>query len=596
MLSLSKQANSLDFSPLDRESLALFLSLRDNPEIQKDEALCKMFKDAVSFMTASFPQALIPVTQITSTSEPVSGSPFILIDTSGEQGDNGYPGNVASCLSGRGLNGTDGSHGKNARDIHLRLAVKEGIIVAQWDNNQAMMKWGDPSAAIFLRAIGGKGGYGGGGGKGGAGIPGEPGRNATRFSPGENGQRGERGGPGGNGGDGGNGGKGGNVTVYVDPLDADLLMLLNPPEINGGEFGNGGLLGKGGKGGSGGKGGTSFSWSETTYVSVYDSFSHSFRSEPRTISGFNPGGTNGLKGLPGQEGTCGENGKPGLNGTFQMVVGENAYQTIYDLAIRVSKIVDLTQGNPSDINEPGEWVNLMVTATNIGGMPTPLQDIEVSLQTAVWIEQKNGTLVLKASEQLAAGSSHTFNSPFSFRIKDEPFLTEELLNKQEQLTYCALLSRVNKSFPHVGQQKDFFSVKYPLHISSLTVKTFSLKDVSTLRLSIQNISSIVMGKLGPQKRRAFVVFEIIETEEIKYGDMEFEGMGIHKNSIELEHLAPKSEKQVDFGLRFTNRNLRASSKVVVVASLFLEYFNSKANMPPEQARCIQRQKMELSYT
>ena len=178
--------------------------------------------------------------------------------------------------------------------------VKDDTAVAQWDNTTGLIKFADASAAIFLRAIGGKGGCGGDGGAGGIARAGASGRNATRCTNGTDGERGGPGGAGGHGGAGGNGGKGGDIKVYVSPEDSDLLMLLKTPDASGGAKGRGGHKGKGKPGGNGGPGGIAYSWSEVKYEyhQVYHAFrsmAHRVRSE--LVSGINPWILRSLGGL-----------------------------------------------------------------------------------------------------------------------------------------------------------------------------------------------------------------------------------------------------------------------------------------------------------
>lgn len=609
----------LPVSASDQEALALLISLRDNPEIQKDNALFKMFNDAVSFMltTGSSPASLITfpsaipqalradATQSSLTTSEISSASMIKIDTSGENGDNGLPGTAAS-VGGYGFNGTDAADGGNARDINLKLMAMDGIVTAHWDSGNASMKLGNVEASIFLRAVGGKGGKGGGGGKGGLGTQGARGRNATQSSQGANGNRGTPGLIGGKGGDGGSGGKGGGIRVFVSPEDSDLLMLLNTPEVAGGGKGKGGSKGNGGIGGKGGEGGSSCSWTQTVAgTRTVPSGRGGFQMQPYTysVSRFSPGGSPGPQGFDGDDGCDGTDGKIGVKGSFQMIVGGMPYQRLYDLAITVSKVVDLTVGNPADIYEPGEHVNLMVSVFNTGGMPTPFQDIEVSLRPAECLEQRNSSLILNASDCLAIDSSHTFPTHFSFRVKDRETSIEDPLNRQEELTYRALLLRVNKFFPHVSQQKDLFSIKYPVQISSLHGRNFTtINEISTLSLFIQNITSISMGIVGPQKRRVFVTFEIAKQEDVNPSDVELlktEASDLqepNKITMEVDHLPPKDEKKLSVAFRFTNPNQLLQIRVEVIASLYLDYFNSGNDRQPNRTRCIQNRTIHMQLS
>jgi hypothetical protein len=603
-------------SALDQQALSLLMLLKDNPEVQQDAEVFELYKSAISFMTnypfdsldlPTFSSATshvegMPYLSTTPELTMVSEGPFCLIDASGKDGENGFPGTAAISPGGSGFKGTEGTHGKNADDIHLQLSLRDKSIIAQWDKGAATMRLGDPDNSIRLRAVGGKGGDGGFGGKGGPGTNGANGMGATRFSMGANGERGHPGGGGGNGGDGGNGGKGGTVRVYVNPRDSDLLMLLSHPQVSGGAKGKGGIQGKGGTGGRGGAGGLSCSWTEIVYETrqVYDSFSRRYRTEQssRIVSHSNPSGSDGADGAHGTEGRTGAEGRTGMDGSFTMIVGGTSYQAIYDLVVKVSKIVDLSKGNPADIYEPGEEVNLKVSVMNTGGMPTPEQDIEISLRPAAWIKSKNAFDVLKTSVPI--GGSYTFSTPFSFIVDDLDSLTEEPLNKREELTYQAFLPRVNKSFPHVSQQKDLCSVRYPVQISPLQGKSFlTSEEISTLSLLIQNISTVKMGKEGPQKRRVFVTFEIAECGDIRASDVsllktaEKDLQEPNKITVEVDDLPPKSEKKMAVSFRFINPQLPTQSKIGVVASLHLGYFNSGRSEELGRTRCIQKRSFQI---
>jgi len=618
---LRSQSSFPTLSALDQQTLALLMSLKNNPDVLKDETLLKMFNNAVSFMTApGFSTIILPTGSIAQplamppASAPPASSlvPFIQIDTSGEDGDSGCP---APASSGIGINGPEGSEGGNAHDIHLQLATNDETITAQWDNGSASMKLKDSSTSIFLRAIGGRGGRGGDGGRGGAGAQGARGRDADRYSHGKDGERGGSGRPGGDGGEGGSGGKGGDIKVYVSPENADLLMLLKTPDVTGGARGKGGCKGKGGMGGKGGEGGSGhhFSVMKTGTRTVYhstgtvESKRHGGRSshtETYTYSApdYNPGGSNGPRGLDGEDGRAGTDGKAGLNGSFQMIVGGTGYPSLYDLAITVSKIVDLTSGNPADIYEPGERVNLRVSAINTGGMPTPSQDIDISFRPAPWLEPSTSTLVLAASEPLPIEGSRTLSASFSFSVKEQDALFEEPLNKQEFLTYQAVLRRINRPFPRVSQQKDLFPVRYPVQISPLNGKVLAAFDEQNLlSLFIQNISSICMGKAGPQNRSVFATFEITQLENARSNDIEFlktserDLQEHNKVTVEVNELAPKSEQKLAVHLRFTNPDLRSHSKVLVVASLHLGYLNSKNSEQLGLTRCIQKRNIHIEF-
>lgn len=571
---------------LDQQALALLISLRDNPEIQKNSDLFKMFNDTISFALKS-----LPPQPLSSTHELSS---LIRIDTSGQDGEDGLPRPKAPNGS-KGVDGSEGTDGENARDINLQLKAVDGEIIAQWDQGSASMKFGDIGNGIALRAVGGGGGKGGRGGQGGVGLPGADGDDATEYSSGSDGENGKPGRVGGNGGDGGNGGKGGDVKIFVSSKDSDLLMLLNSPEIEGGEKGRGGEGGTGGKGGKGGEGGSSYSGSKSRLQTrtVYNGGIQQQEMYTSVTPIYNVGGVNGSQGKMGETGKVGTDGRAGMNGSFQTIVEGVAYSSLYDLALTVSKNVDVTQGNPDGVYEPGETVHLTVSVSNVGNMPTPPQEIEISLDSAPWMAQGASSLILGAADHLLVGRRHTFATPFSFRIQHQHPCIGEPLDQQVALTYQALLRRVNKVFPRIKAQKDLLQIRYPVQISPLQAKVVSIfNDETILNLSVQNVASIIMGITGPQKRRVFVTFEI----EKKDGDIALvkidESDLQEPNKITSEvNLAPKSEKQLTVKCRFDNQDLDSQPKKVgVVASLFLDYFKDEQS---QGARCIQQRTIQI---
>jgi len=402
--------------------------------------------------------------------------------------------------------------------------------------------------------------------------------------------------------------------VEVSPEDSDLLMLINVPEVTGGARGKGGYGGAGGIGGSGGEGGSSHRWTETQQKSrtVWDVMERRTRTEyyTETSNGYNPGGVAGADGHNGDEGKTGTDGKEGADGSFQIIVGGIVCQTMYDLAVNVSKIVDLKRGNPADIYEPGELVNLMVSVTNTGGMPTPPHDIEVSIRPEQWMEQENSfSQVLKDSECLPIGGSHTFSTPCSFRIQEQASLIGEPLDKQEAMIFQALLRRIKKCFLNVNRQKNLISIRYPVQVSSLNGKVLAaFNQESTLSLSIQNITSIIMGKSGPQQRRVFVTFEVVENKNVRAGDVKLAlaqlrpdrearyQQELNKITVDVDCLNPQSKKQLGCSFRFTNPNLHDQSKIDVIASLYLEYFNLENTKPLGRTRCIQKRSIQMLFS
>ncbi len=548
----------------------------------------------------------------------ISFTSNVRIDTSGKNGADGSSGSyhMGFLMDGqsgggfftgsgndgsngsRGYDGTDGNKGENAKNIDLQLTVKdEAVIASQTSGNTYYLKLGDRAATIFLRAVGGNGGNGGNGGKGEDGGKGGKGMNAIAPSTyAASGGSGGHGGDGGNGGKGGKGGKGGDIKVYVDPVDSDLLMLLKEPEVSGGRGGKGGQGGTGGSGGSGGAGGDGVTWTENQF-SGYDSDGKA-RYDYVTKTLYS--GSSGRSGSSGNYGSSGANGVDGVQGSFFMVMGNTSYQKLYDLQVSISKIVNLKLGNPEWINEPGEEVNLEVSVKNIGGMPTPPQVIDVSLQPAEWIDRKQSALILGSSQNLPINGSSTFSNPFIFRVKDEKFQLEEPLDRKEALAYEAVLRRVNKPFKSVAEQKDLLPVKYPVHLTSLTGKVaITFEETSALNLLVENISSISLGQNGKQNRRVYVIFKISKKADVKPSDVEIirtEGdsqEGSTKITYEIDNIDPKSKKDLGVILRFKNSDLRLYSRVRIVAALYLDYFQYGKSDESVQARCIQKRVLHI---
>lgn len=576
-------------SPLDQKSLALLLQLKNDPSVQANKDLFEMINRAVAFMMP----AAAPAPALMFEALPLV--PFLRIDMSGKDGENGFPGTAASSPGGMGVHGKDGTSGAPGRNIRLQLAVKEGLVIAQWEYGSATLKVDDPASSIHLRAVGGRGARGGNGGRGGNGLQGTRGRDATRFSPGGDGERGRLGGAGGAGGHGGHGGKAGDVSVHVSPEDADLLLLLKTPEIAGGVGGKGGSGGPGGQGGRGGVGGNSLSWNESVLENrqetrqEYNSFTKRYETKfyTKTVTvlkpRFMPGGSQGPQGENGNSGSQGIEGTPGLNGPFQMTVGGTSFHRLYDLAVIAEKI-----GKQDDFVEPGETVQLKMSAANTGGMPTPRQNIEISLQPAFWMEAGKPVVLI---DPLPVDGSIAIRECLTFCVKNVP-ATEEPYIKKENLMYQAVLCRVNRSFANVSRQKDLFTVRHPVQISPMQGKRLLEHDEKTeVRVTIQNISSVDLGR---QKRRVFVIFEAAQLEYLQSSDFELsktlEADQQENNRVtsDIEELPAKSEVVRTVALRFLNPHLSNQSRLVLVASLLLQDFEHRAH-------CIQRRTFEIQF-
>ncbi len=576
----------------EMEALRLLKLQCSQPSVQKDAKLLKVYTDAISLAQASL---LSYPDQKENQSREVSVVSSLHLDTSGKNGGNGYQG-TAGQAERNGSSGTNGAHGEHARDIHLRLTTEGQHIIASWHDGIRALKLQDPTSTISMRAVGGNGGQGGNGGPGGQGIPGVHGRNATQYSYAGHGTPGTSGGIGANGGNGGNAGNGGNVTIYVRPEDADLLMLIKPPEQKAGTQGNGGLKGGGGRGGPGGLGGKSYTWRESvTYSNPNGIGGYTFNTVPYSYS--NPEGEKGLDGLNGVDGFNGMTGNVGRPGVFQMSVEGVIYHSLYNLELQTTKMVDLSQGNPDEIYEPGEQIHLSAAVANTGGMPTPLRDIEFSLVPSEEFYGKNTTIRLPGTDQIAPQATRTLQTPFSFQIKEQETVSEEPYYRQAALTYRAVLPRINRSFSSIDQKVDQYSIRYPVQISRLTGKvTQGFEEKFTFTLSLQNISSIAMGKEGPQKRRLFVVFEISQLDTPKTTDIfSTTGstlLGPNQMTVEVDNLLAKSEQKLEAYFRFDNSSIDTQTKVRVVASLYLDHFKihvGEQRLP----RCIQKRTFQM---
>ncbi len=320
-MAVSNQS-SRGLSDLDTQALSFLMALQGNTNIEPEirELFNRTIKEQLNPSFSGHFKDLGEVTQLT-------------IDTSGKDGDDGHPAIATQALGIKGMNGGDGEDGHPARDIHLRLRKKGEYVEVEWDDGKALLKLGESTSRIAIRAIGGRGGRGGLGGRGGKGIQGRKGQNATAYSGGEDGHKGGTGGSGGDGGCGGIGGRGGHLTVTVSPEESDLLRVLKQPNLSGGDPGEGGSGGLGGAGGPGGKGGESYQWTETM-LTYQANFSAGGRLDPRTviISKTNQEGSEGSYGAMGCVGSKGSQGKHGTDGKIEIRIGENVYYSLHGLA------------------------------------------------------------------------------------------------------------------------------------------------------------------------------------------------------------------------------------------------------------------------
>ncbi len=425
----------------------------------------------------------------------------ILLDTSGAPGLEGSDGSDGYR---DGENGTDGTHGKkgqDAKNIKLSLSADEinQQVIVNANSRSYQLPLGNPEAAIFLKANGGKGGDGGDGGRGKKGYDGRSGSDATESSSGEDGTDG---GPGGNGGDAGNGANGGNggiIDISVDGRDMDLLMLLKKVEACAGPAGRGGDGGRYGAGGSGGSGGSSHSWTETVYSTNMDP-EGTLQMDTSYVSHSNPGGRDGRSGWDGQSGSSGNNGYQGQQGAIRFnVKNMGTYSDFYDLSLEELKI-----SSENGIFEPGEVVQVnKIVLKNSGKMPTPShQEIHVSLVNNQWVsfDEKNNR---KISIPIAPSKNYILEEPFFFTLQENnsPPVANTLYQRRGELRVNATLERVNHHFPEVVEEAREFAIRYPVEISSIAMpRSIARDEKAPFVIQIKNVSTKPLGLKATEPR------------------------------------------------------------------------------------------------
>lgn len=168
----------------------------------------------------------------------------------------------------------------------------------------------------------------------------------------------------------------------------DLLILLAPILIQGGNGGHAGSNGHGGCGGRGGRGGSSYTYSTQTSTSYRDSNGNTQTSH-QTHWHTNPGGCDGPSGNSGYNGNADLHcGRDGLDGRFEFIVehanGPVKYEDKFEL-----KLLDFAMifYEEDAIIEPGEKAYVStLTLHNRGLMPTPIHsDFFVSLIDNNWL-------------------------------------------------------------------------------------------------------------------------------------------------------------------------------------------------------------------
>lgn len=405
--------------------------------------------------------------------------------TSGEHGKVGVNGASGSDYGDNGCKGQDGKHGAHATALTITLKAAGGNAKVCANGQTTSLKLSDRDISIDLKARGGDGGKGGKGGTGANGRHGKNGKNATTFSSGTNGQDGGDGGHGGNGGRGGNGGNGGNITLRVSPDDADLLMLTNTPDIQGGKGGVGGNGGKGGRGGKGGSGGMSKSW---TTGSGENQENH-----------YMPGGFPGWAGQDGNNGVKAQDGANGRPGSFCIEMGRERFKDRYNMSILSCNMVD---GNGDGIFEPGEQVSVGVALENNGGMKLPTaQGTRVSIVNNNHLSfDSSSTIYLPRG--LGAGKKYSPAEKLRFRIENRhaPVIGEPL-EINTRVNFRATVERVERHFSQVEAKFRSFKVQYPAKLGAVRqVDSISLGEEALLSVRAENISNAALGSGSDGKR------------------------------------------------------------------------------------------------
>lgn len=405
--------------------------------------------------------------------------------TSGRHGKDGANGASGATWGKNGCRGQDGQHGTHASALTITLKAVGGYAKVCASGQTASLKLSDRDISIDLKARGGNGGKGGKGGKGANGHPGRNGADATSLSRGTNGEDGGDGGHGGDGGLGGNGGNGGNITLRVSPDDADLLMLTNTPDNQGGKGGVGGNGGNGGNGGPGGEGGSSKSW--TTGSGENQRRHHK------------PGGWPGRDGRGGRGGKKAQDGANGRPGSFCIEMGRERFKDRYNLSILSCNMVD---GNGDGIFEPGEQVSVGVALENNGGMKLPTaQGTRVSILNNNYLSFDSASTIY-LPRGLGAGKKYSPAEKLRFRIKNRHApVVGEPLEIDTKAQFRATVERVERHFSQVEAKFKSFKVQYPAKLRGVRqVDSISLGEEALFSVRAENISNAALGSGSDGKR------------------------------------------------------------------------------------------------
>ena len=507
--------------------------------------------------------------------------------TSGRRGKDGVAGANGSELGEDGCQGQNGQHGAHASPLTITLKAAGGNAKVCANGQTTSLKLSDRDISIDLKARGGDGGKGGKGGTGANGHPGKNGEDATRFSSGTNGQDGGDGGHGGNGGRGGNGGNGANITLRVSPDDADLLMLTNTPDLQGGKGGVGGNGGNGGHGGKGGKGGSSKSW---TTGSGENQTSH-----------YRAGGWNGRAGRGGHGGEKAQDGANGNPGSFCIEMGRERFKERYNMSVLSCTMED---DNRDGIYEPGEQVSVRVDLKNNGGMKLP-----TAQGTRVSIVNNNCLRFDSAStfylpRGLGAGKIYSPVEKLRFRIveRHEPVVGDPL-EIDTKVTFRAIVERVERRFPEVETKFKSFKVQYPAKLSVVRqVDSISRDEEALLSVRADNISNVALGSGSDGKRVTTLKFRVLPNgmttaSEICFFSKEGENTPGECGLTEpVTYLTPGTGKTLSGSLKFINPALPPYSRVKVCASLELGSLaepDNEQHAKPVQLREFEVQLAEL---
>lgn len=459
------------------------------------------------------------------------GAPLAVIEAVGAPGNPGAHGLRGAPGSGYGADGEPGRDagpaeaGQAAGHIHLvlrdagpgRVALGGSVRAADGSERsiEGEIDLGD-DGAIALVARGGEGGRGGVGGRGGDGASGRPGSDATQWSSGGDGGPGGDGGRGGRGTSGARGGAGGTIEVEVGDDDTHLLMLP-VAEVSGGEGGAPGENGRGGDGGAGGPGGSSHSWSETEWYTDSEG-----KSQTRSVSHWNPGGSNGRPGTDGHPGRAElVAGARGKDGRFSIRVKDGSgrdrtYASRYDLRLVG---FELESQNGDGVFEPEEKVLVTnVAVENVGGMPTPSRrEVRVALCDHGWLAAGREELVVPPG--LEPGARHVFEgATLTATIGAyHPARPGDPLAAEEVVRHRAWVPDARREMPDyetaASAELGRFTVRFPLEAGPIeSLCSLAPGDAARLRVRVTNASAVPYGREAPIGRVVAVDLGLHESE------------------------------------------------------------------------------------